>query len=187
MCLPWQNAWEMTFPKQGLEWNDWCQYESFWSRRLWNASSPKYMFGMTFTGALLDCRKGSEQNWLEMYLSFIMTSWKALIFTVSVIVSGKCLCSPRLSQELVNIWDRFGQVFLFGFAKGSEMCVWMLGCFPGDLTDRLCSKFWVLGSLWFAGESWPWRRKWQDESTSQKHKRLLRCWVKPEPISGAGA
>lgn len=182
MCLPWQNAWEITFPKQGLQWNDGCASLNPFGQEDCEMHLPQNIcFGMTFTAALFDCRKGSEQNWLKIYLSFIMTSWNALIFTVSVIVSGKCLCSPRLSQELVNIWDHFGQVYLA--LRRALKCMCMLGCFLGD--SRLCLKFWVLRSLWFAGESWPWRRKWQDKSTSQKHQCLLWCWIKPEPISGA--
>lgn len=186
MCLPWQNAWEITFPKQGLEWNDWCASMNPFGQEDCEMHLPQNIcFEMTFTGTLFDCRKGSEQNWLKTYLSFIMTFWNALKFTVSVTVSGKCLCSPRLSQELVNIWDRFGQVYLA--LQRPLKCMSMLGCFPGDFTEMLSSKFWVLGSLWFVGESWPWRRKWQDESTIQKHKCLLWWGVKPEPISGAGA
>lgn len=144
MCLPWQNAWEITFPKQGLQRNDWCAGMKPFGQEDCEMHLPQNIcFEMTLTGVLFNCRKGSEQNWLKMYLSFIMTSWNALIFTVSVIVSGKCLCSPRLSQELVNIWDRFGQVYLA--LQRALKCMCMLGCFLGDLTDKLCLKFLSFG------------------------------------------
>lgn len=140
-------------------------------------------FGMTFTGALLDCKKGSEQSCLEMYLSFRMTSWNALIFTAMIVASGKCLCPLRLSKELVNVWDHLGQVFETGFAKGSDVRVCQ-GASLGIPVDRFCSKVWVLRRLWFAGESWPGRR-WQDESTRQKCECFSWCRVKPEHISEA--
>lgn len=144
MCLAWQNAWEITFPKQGLEWNDWCASMNPFGQEDCEMHLPQNIcFEMMFTGTLFDCRKGSEQNWLKTYLSFIMTFWNALKFTVSVTVSGKCLCSPRLSQELVNIWDRFGQVCLA--LQRPLKCMSMLGCFLGDFTEMLSSKFWVLG------------------------------------------